>query len=149
MDIYEAAVLDYCSAQPGRFIAPQFYIAWAKGTDSKGTGGSQPDFVVLDFPAQTVYVVEVTSASSAKSILARVAERETRWLAPMRKSLGKMHTPLTKWKFHVTLFLREEICSSVRTKLTGIADVSVISLNIVMFPWRWEWHGDVPVNPLQ
>jgi|SRR3990172_11749525 len=144
MDIYEAAVLDYCSAQPGRFVAPQFYVAW-----EKGMGGSQPDFVVLDFNAQTVYVVEVTSASSARSILSRVAERETRWLAPMRKSLTQLHKPLTNWKFHVTLFLREEISSSVRTKLTGVADVSVISLDTVMFPWRWEWHGDVPANPLQ
>ena len=149
MDLSEAAVLDYCSAQPGRFVAPQFYIAWAKGTDSKGTGGSQPDFVVLDFPEETVYVIEVTSASSARSILTRVAERETRWLVPMRESLGKMHPPIMRWKFHVTLFLREEICSSVRTKLSDVAGVSVISLDTIVFPWRWEWRGEVPVTPLQ
>jgi len=144
MDIYETAVLDYCSAQPGRFVAPQFHIAW-----EEGTGGSQPDFVVLDFTAATVYVVEVTSASTSKTILSRVAERDTRWLKPMRRSFAQLHKPFAEWKFHVTLFLREEICSSVQGKLSGHDGVSVISLDRVMFPWRWEWHGDIPVTPLQ
>lgn len=145
MDIYETAVLDYCCAPPGRFVSPQFHIA-----RDAGTGGSQPDFVVLDFRRSTVYVVEVTSSSTSKTILARVAERESRWLKPLRATLTDMHKPLGEWPFHVTLFVREEICSSVTAKLEDVDGVSVISLDRVMFPWRWKWlSSDVPENPLE
>lgn len=145
MDIYETAVLDYCCAPPGRFVSPQFHIAW-----DKGTGGSLPDLVVLDFHRSTVYVVEVTMASNPKTILERVAERETRWLEPLRATLASMYAPIGQWRFRVTIFLREEICGSVERKLKGAEGVSVISLDRVMFPWRWKWvSSDTPDNPLE
>jgi hypothetical protein len=150
MDIFEEAVLTYLSAPPGRFIRPQFSIAY-----QNGAGGSCPDFVVLDFPKNTVYVVEVTIAANADSrtatIFSRLNERETRWFVPLQNELSQLDESFTGWRYHVTLFVRKEVCISLREKIKkeNMADVSVISLDEVVFPWRWQWRGQEPDNPLE
>ncbi|MBF0227926.1 MAG: hypothetical protein HQK76_20985 [Desulfobacterales bacterium] len=144
MDIFEDAVLTYISAAPGRFVSPQFTIAY-----ENGIGGSCPDFVVLDFQSSTIYVAEVTVATNPATIFSRVLERETRWFAPLRNDISKLGAVFTSWKYRVTLFIREEVCDSLRKKTAKMPDVSVISLDTVVFPWRWHWQGQVAVNPLE
>lgn len=144
MDVFEDAVLTYLSAPPGRFVSPQFAIAY-----ERGAGGSCPDFVVLDFPKTTVYVAEVTIAANATTILSRVLERETRWLVPLREHLPKVSVSFADWKYRVTLFVREEVCASLRGQTAGMSDVAVISLDSVVFPWRWQWQGQVAINALE
>ena len=146
MDIYEQAVLDYCAAAPGRFISPQCYIAF---DETPKSGWSMPDVVVLDFSRSTIYVVEVTSASVPADLLWRVTERQRRWYDPLRASSTRMHEPFSRWNLRVTLFVREEICGTVSTKFKDASDVSVISLDRVMFPWRWNWQNGMPDNPLE
>jgi len=45
MDIYEHAVLDYICAAPTRFLQVQPCFEW----DERLGGGSNPDFLVLDY----------------------------------------------------------------------------------------------------
>lgn len=144
MEFFEAAVLAYLTAPPNRFVSPQFSLPY-----EAGVGGSCPDFVVLDFGKLTVYVVEVTSASKAGPILSRVQEREPRWITPLRAHLSKMSPQLCDWKYRVTLFVREEICADVRQATAEMLDVFVVSLDNVVFSWRWDWKGQLAVNPLE
>ena len=144
MDQFEQAVLNYLCGPPERFGNAQFTIPYA---DLKG--GSCPDFVVLDFQDKTVYVVEVTSAADSKAILGRIVEREARWFSPLRDHLVKLNTMFQNWDYHVTIFVRPEESGNAQEKLHDLRDVSVISLNDVVFSWQWKWQGSRPSNPLR
>jgi len=112
-------------------------------------GGSCPDFLVLDFSDSTIYVVEVTSAAESKGIQGRIIEREIRWLSPVREHFSKLSATFSNWDYHVTVFVRDEECENVKKLLVSQPDVSVISLDSVVFPWRWNWEGSRPSNPLR
>ncbi len=145
MDHMEEAVLSYLCGRPERFVNPQFTIPYA---DLKG--GSCPDFVVLDFVDTTVYVAEVTIASESKGVMRRVAERATRWFEPLRSHFGKLNPIFANWDYHVTLFLRQEEVEKARAAAAAFPDVSIISLDDIVFSWRWKWQVDgVPDNPLR
>lgn len=144
MDTFEEAVLAYISAVGGRFVSSQFSIEY-----ENGIGGSCPDFVVLDFTRETVYVVEVTSASNPSGILSRIAEKDSRWLTPLRQRLPQAHAPLSDWRYRVTVFVRGEILDALRGKVADSTDVSILSLDDVVFPWRWQWKGQKACNPLE
>jgi len=144
MDQFEQAVLNYLCGPPERFVNAQFTIPYA---DLKG--GSCPDFVVLDFRDKTVYVVEVTSAADSKAIRGRIVERETRWFSPIRDHLSKLSVVFQSWDYHVTIFVRPEETGNAREKLHDLFDVSVISLNDVVFSWQWKWEESRPSNPLR
>ena len=123
MDIYEEAVLNYITSNSNRFINPQFNIEWNK---ENRTGGSLPDFVVLDFSKQTVYIVEVTKAYDIKNLLLKVEQRQKRWIEPIRKLLDDF---FMSWEFHVTLFLRDERVEYALNKTKNYhKEVSIISL---------------------
>jgi len=144
MEFFEMAVLAYLTAPPNRFVSPQFSLPY-----KKGQGGSCPDFIVLDFGKTTVYVVEVTSASVIKPILSRVRETESRWISPLRDHLTNTNRLFQDWKYKVTLFVREEVCKDLEKALVGIPDVFVVSLDKVVFSWRWDWQDKVAMNRLE
>ena len=144
MDMFEEAVLRYLCGPPERFVSAQFNIPW-----DGSKGGSCPDFLVLDFADNTVYVVEVTSAADKSNVLSRVDKRETRWFAPLRQHFSRLSPIFTEWDYHVTVFVRNEECDAAQKRLNDLRDVSVISLDTVVFSWRWKWKGSRPSNPLR
>ena len=144
MDQFEEAALNYLCGPPQRFVNFQYNIP-----HDGFQGGSCPDFVVLDFGDSTIYIIEITAAADTKSILGRVAEREKRWVSPLRNHFAQMNSTFSNWEYHVTVFVREEEYTKVQERLREFRDVSVISLDKVVFSWRWQWVGSNPVNPLR
>lgn len=144
MDQFEEAVLSYLCGPPERFVNAQFTIP-----NVGFKGGSCPDFVVLDFSDRTVYVVEVTSASDTKNLYGKICERETRWLFPLREHFTNLNQIFSEWDYHVTVCVRKEEYGALRNKLREVRDVSVISLDKVVFSWEWDWQGSRPSNPLR
>jgi hypothetical protein len=137
--------MTYLCGRPERFVSPQFSIPYA---DLKG--GSCPDFVVLDFADSTVYVAEVTVASDSKKVMHRVIDRTMRWFEPLRSHFRNLNTIFTNWDYHVTLFVRQEEIERARAATASFQDVSIISLDEVVFSWRWKWQlAGVPENPLR
>lgn len=127
MDIYEEAVLNYITESPQRFVNPQYNIDYDKSSD---TGGSLPDFITLDFKDRIIYIIEVTRSYNLKNLLIKVSEREKRWIQPVKNSIDES---LQHWKFHTTLFIREDRIEYIKNKLSGEIDVSIISLKTVDF----------------
>lgn len=144
MNQFEEAVLNYICGSPDRFVNAQLTIPY-----DGFKGGSCPDFIVLDFGDRCVYVIEITSASNTKDIHAKIAERKTRWLIPLQEHLAKLRPIFSNWDYHVTVFIRGEECENAQKRLSDQQDVSVVSLDSVVFPWRWKWENSRPVNPLR
>ena len=137
--------MTYLCGCPERFVSPQFSIPYA---DLKG--GSCPDFVVLDFADSTVYVAEVTVASDSKKVMHRLIERTTRWFEPLQSHFRKLNSIFANWDYHVALFVRHEEVERARAATASFQDVSIISLDEVVFSWRWKWKSDgIPENPLR
>jgi hypothetical protein len=145
VDQFEEAVLQYLCAPPERLVN-----TWVEIPFDGSQGGCCPDFFVCDFSDSTVYVVEVTSASNAwKAFGYRVEEREKRWFGPLRNRLATLSPIFQSWDYHVTLCVRNEQLAKVRERASALPDVSVISLDDVVFPWRWQWDGARPKNVLR
>ncbi len=146
MDMFEEAVLRYLCGPRERFVTSQFAIPYEH---EGSTGGTCPDFVVLDFLDRMVFVVEVTSASNKKVVMARIADRERRWLQPLRKYFKQLNPIFADWDYHVTVFVRGEEYEDACKHVCNVPDVSVLSLDSVVFSWRWEWEGAWPKNRLR
>ena len=144
MDLFEEAVLDYLCGSAQRFVNAQFNIPY-----ESFKGGSCPDFVVVDFSDNTIYVVEVTQSADTKAVLERVANREGRWLVPLRNHFRNLNPLFKAWDFHVSVFVRGEVAEAAERVVEQFADVSVISLDKVVFSWRWDWKKGGPSNPLR
>src|SRR5882762_2411265 len=127
MDLFEEAVLAYLCGPAQRFVNPQFNIPY-----EGFKGGSCPDFVVVDFSDNTVYVVEVTQSATTKAVLERVANRQGRWLDPLRNHFRNLDLLFKDWDFHVSVFVRGEVAGATERVVEQFADVSVISLDKVM-----------------
>jgi len=144
MDLFEEAALAYLCGPAQRFVNAQFNIPY-----EGFKGGSCPDFVAVDFSDNTVYVVEVTQSADTKAVLERVANREGRWLVPLRNHFRNLNSLFKDWDLHVIVFVRDEVAKATERAVEQFADVSVISLDKVMFPWRWDWKKGPPSNPLR
>jgi hypothetical protein len=142
MEIFEEAVLAYISAAPGRFVKPQYDLKY-----KDGVGGSCPDFVVIDYIKKTIYVVEVTTASDASTIISRIRERETRWFIPLKIEMSQWSESFTEWKYRVTLFVRDSLIN--KKDIEEMNDVFVIYLDKIMLPWEWNWNEQQVLNPLE
>jgi hypothetical protein len=140
MEFYEEAVLTYISAAPGRFVKPQYELRY-----KDGVGGSCPDFVVIDYMKQTVYVVEVTASADVSGVLTRVRERHTRWYIPLKKEMSQWREEFADWNYRVTLFVRD----AKKIELKEMNDVFAISIDSIIFPWAWDWKGQLVLNPLE
>jgi hypothetical protein len=144
-DQYEHAVLDYLCARPDRFVNWQFTIPF-----NGFNGGSCPDFLVLDFAGNTVYVVEVSTTFDCAELVHRAREKETRWFGSLKDHLKKLNPVFANWDLHVTLFVRDEEVSRTSLAVQEFLDVSVISLTKVVFGWNWNWQPDnFPINTLR
>lgn len=130
MEKFEECVLDYICGRPGRFVNTQFDIPY-----DGVCGGSCPDLVVVDFADRTIYVVEVTAAASASSVISRVKERDKRWLDPLRRHFRKLSPTFQDpdWDYHVSIFVRGEQLASARLAFEADRDVSVLSLDDTVF----------------
>jgi hypothetical protein len=142
MEIFEEAVLAYISASPGRFVKPQYDLKY-----KDGLGGSCPDFVVIDYIKQTIYVVEVTTSSDASTINSRIRERETRWFIPLKREMSELKESFNEWNYRVTLFVRKSLVDKIIKD--SMNDVFVINFDEIIFPWDWKWKEQATLNPLE
>ncbi|MBE1426971.1 hypothetical protein H4684_003655 [Desulfomicrobium macestii] len=142
MEIFEEAVLAYISAAPGRFVKPQYDLKY-----KDGVGGSCPDFVVIDYIKKTIYVVEVTTASDASTIISRIRERETRWFIPLKIEMSQWSESFAEWNYRVTLFVRDSLVDKIKNE--AMSDVFAIPFDEKIFPWKWTWKEQQPLNPLE
>ena len=136
MDIYEEAVLNYITSSNDRFVNPQFNIEW---NSQENTGGSLPDFVVLDFQEKTIFIVEVSKAYDITKLLSKVKDRKKRWITPIQTIMNSFGL---SWDYHITLFLREDRVQYAIKQLKEEKDVSIISLKTVnCFLGNGEFEG--------
>lgn len=131
--VYEVAVMHYLTRMGDVFLCPQFPIR-----DEKGGLWSTPDFVALDFAKKTVEIVEVSSASDVSSLRQKVINRDSRWMAKIRKHLAELDAAVQNWPIGVRVFAREANLSRFE-KLAGETTVVTQSLESVMCNWKWEW----------
>jgi len=47
------------------------------------------------------------------------------------------------------LFVRKEEKQRAEVALAQFSDVKVISLEDIVFPWKWNWTGQRPDNALE
>lgn len=118
MDLYEEAVIWYVTASRTRFVSPQFSLPW-----EQTAGGTCPDFVVIDYEKQKIYVIEVSSGAEIDGLFERLAERENRWLNPLRKHFSDLSGHFNDWKFHVTVFVRSEVVDNLLKRVASWSDV--------------------------
>lgn len=144
MDRYEEAVLDYITGDRNRFISPQFHVPY-----EMKQGGSYPDFLVIDYGKKTIYVVEVTSSSNISALISRVEQRESRWLEPIKRHLSGINKEFESWPYRVTIFVREENLELANKKMMSYKNVSVRTIESASFPYKWQWNGEEPINPLE
>jgi dsDNA-specific endonuclease/ATPase MutS2 len=126
MDIYEEVVLNYITSDSNRFVNPQFNIEYDKQDE---IGGSLPDFIVLDFQAEIVFIVEVSTAWNIDKLISKVKEKDIRWIKPLKKHFSK-NTIIKDWEYRVTLFLRDERVEYAKKKLDDEL-VNIISLKTI------------------
>ena len=145
MELAEHAVLAYITGPPWRFVHPQFHLPYR---DEQG--GSCPDFVVLDFKEQAVFVVEVTAAWTIANLVGRVRPREVRWYRPLQSQLSQLDRFFSCWNaYRTALFVRADRYEAARQAFEGATDVSVIALDAIMRSWKWDWSEKRwPTNPL-
>jgi len=147
VDRFEEAVMEYISADPNCLFKSQMNLPYNKESDS---GGSLPDFVVINFKEKCVYVVEVTTASNTNGIVKKISERETRWYQPLKEYDADWVNFTRTWEHRVCLFIRPQLVDDLSLSLSECTDVSIKSLGEVMNPWEWEWDDrNQPVNSLR
>ncbi len=85
-DTYEQLVERYLTCNGLAFVCPQFNVAY---DPIQKDGGSEPDFVVLDYDAGKNVVVEVTEAANLTGLLDKVGDPNCRWFKPIVRSLNE------------------------------------------------------------
>jgi hypothetical protein len=143
MELFEEAVLAYLAGPPQRFVRPQFSLEY-KGMP----GGSYPDFVTLDYKDRVAYVVEVSAAYNIGGLIQRIRDREQRWYEPLRSHLGGLDLSFSSWALRMTVFVRKDRKEAAVAALQDANDVTVIALDDIMRSWKWNWAGQIAVNPL-
>lgn len=93
--------------------------------------------------------MEVTQSAHTKAILDRVADKERRWIGPLRNHFQKLNLLFKDWNFHLRVFVRSEVAEATERIVEKFADVSVLSLDKIMFSWRWDWKKGRASNPLR
>jgi len=81
--------------------------------------------------------------------LERVDNREGRWLVPFRNHFRNLNSLFKDWDLHVIVFVRDEVAKATERAVEQFGDVSVISLEKVVFSWRWDWKKRGPSKPLR
>lgn len=143
--LHSSILADLRLTEHYRFVNPQFEASYPDGK-----GSSCPDFVALDFRSQTVFVVEVSAAYNIAGLISRARERESRWCRPIHyHHLAHANPWFAAWRnFRTTLFVREDRFATARRAFQNDNDVSIIALESMLAPWRWEWSDGKPNVPL-
>jgi hypothetical protein len=121
-------------ASQGLFLSPQFSVT---GPDRKQW--SSPDFVALDFARHQVQVVEVTTAWDVSGLVKKVEDRKNQWFALLRSQLLQRRVIDDSWTLAVCVFVRKERSSEFTKRFGNAQDVSVDSLEDIVFAWKWPW----------
>ncbi len=145
MDKYEEAVLEYIGANNKRLVKYQMEIEY---DDIDKCGGSCPDFVVLDFEVDKIFVVEVTVASNSNNILNKVRERESRWYRPLQRLYKDIARKDKAWRFGTVIFVRKDQVDKLAPKFDDSSDVSIKSIDEALFSWNWKWEDKRAINSL-
>lgn len=144
MDIYEEAVMRYLSSGRKRFVSHQFSI-----TKDYRAEWSCPDFVVIDFSDLTVYVAEVTSASSIDSLKKKMLNKDEQWIKPLKSNMENTSEIFKDWDYWVVAFIRKENITTLRNIIKDIPKISIKSLDDVMYPWKRTWKENDPIIDLK
>lgn len=132
----EQIVATYLTRGGKVFVVPQYAIPAPKG---KGDWAC-PDFVALDFEAGEVVVVEVATGARFAGLLGRVAERETRWFAPIRAKLARDGLIVQAgWRIRFLGFVREACLDEARRPFAEEGDVAFTAIEDATFPWTY-WN---------
>ncbi|SER58378.1 hypothetical protein SAMN05216548_12713 [Faunimonas pinastri] len=116
------------------FVSPQYDVPYDKDALD---GGACPDILALDFEHKDVLVVEVSSAAGLTSLFGRVAERESRWFAPIRRRLQADKIIDTAWSLRFLGFVRESNVDHANRKFTAQADVLFVALESAAFSFAY------------
>lgn len=130
----ENIVVTYLTRGGKVFVVPQYAIPAPGATGDWAC----PDILALDFGTEEVVVVEVATGSRFAGLLARVAERETRWFAPIRAKLAADGLAIqVGWRIRFFGFVREDCLDDARRPFAGHGDVAFAAIEGATFPWAY------------
>lgn len=138
MQLFEDIIELFLTADGCVFVCPQYAVVWDAANLE---GGSNPDFVAIDFrpTPREVVVVEVGTASDLGSLFSRIAEREARWFNPLRSKMLSDGVSDASWNFRFLGFIRRANIEKAQTKFEAACDVSFYAIEDATFPWSyWE-----------
>lgn len=134
MHLYEAMVAEYLTANGRAFICPQYEVRWDAETK---TGGSSPDFLVIDFSARDIVVVEVSGASNLNGLIDKIRDRENRWYRPIKRQLIEDKVIDQSWpNIRTLVFVRQERTNDGESKIKE-DDVTFVGLESAAFGYAW------------
>ena len=132
--LLEDMVGQYLSCNGAAFVCPQFAI---KHDLASGCGGSEPDFVVLDFRNKDLVVVEVSGASSIGGLLGKVDARERQWFESVKRRLIVDGAITDEWHPRFLGFVRRACVKLAEERFKGAGDVTFVALEDVAFGWEY------------
>lgn len=132
--VYEQLVERYLTCNGRAFVCPQYAVAYDSSTKE---GGSEPDFVVLDFDAGEVVVVEVTEAADIFGLLQKVRERTPRWFNPILSDLSTRGIVPEDQPIRFLGFVRSAVLDQAKRTFQSASDVTFMSLEEVTVAWEW------------
>ena len=139
MDIHEAAIAHFLTANGRGFICPQIDFAYMA---DDGSGGSCADFMVLALDESGAFeeavLVEVSAASNISSLCTKLADADRRYLAPAERMLKKVGLPHLCNSLRMIAFVRDELVPR-GPAATKYAKVTFFPLEEATFSYSW-WN---------
>lgn len=139
MDIFEQMVCEYLCGNGQAFVCTQFDCPWDAKTE---TGGSAPDFVVLDpwcngDDAGDIIIVEVTTAYTVTGLLEKVRNRRSRWYLPV---FNVLRNRFPGYAIRTLVFIRKGSVQWAQERFCAEndADVTFFALEDTAFPYSWH-----------
>jgi hypothetical protein len=123
------------------FTCSQYDIQFDR---ANGDGGSCPDIVALDFSRDPheVIVVEITAGANVGPIIEKARNRETRWFAPIRRSLTSHGVIDASWNIRFLCFVREPNVKKARSAFASDADVWFVAIEDAIIPYKY-WDSRI------
>jgi hypothetical protein len=107
-----------------------------------GNGHSCPDIVALHLGFKEVWIVEVSTGSSADSLAKKILNRDIQWFDKLRETLLTPPSPIdSTWNFVVKAFIRKEAERTFR-KVLGAPLPQNVHINIldnIGHAWNDDW----------
>ena len=145
-DLYETMVEQFITRNGLAMVCPQTDFLYS--TEGK-SGGSCPDFVVLDLQTSTLVVVEVSANSNINELVEKVRDRRQRWYKPLAEwwngfAIGKLNRLAEMGDLRVLCFVRQDRLLVADKRLGGAdhPDVTWFPLEQTAFSHRyWDDRG--------